>query len=107
MRRERRIDKAHSRHWSAEIERMMTISPELALNRRAFLGRSGLGLMALASLWSPGILRSAAAATPRGSGVVNPLHHPPRARRVIFLYMSGGPSHLETFDHKPQLAKLH
>src|SRR5688572_10772073 len=78
----------------------------LALNRRAFLGRSGLGLMALGSLLNPGLLRSAAS-TPRWTGVVNPPHHPPRARRVIFLYMAGGPSHLETFDYKPQLARLH
>jgi len=31
----------------------------------------------------------------------------PKAKRVIFLYMAGGPSHLETFDYRPQLAKLH
>ncbi len=33
-------------------------------------------------------------------------HHPPRAKRVIFLYMSGGPSQLETFDYKPELDRL-
>ena len=32
-------------------------------------------------------------------------HHPPRAKRVIFLFMQGGPSHVDTFDHKPLLAK--
>jgi Protein of unknown function (DUF1501) len=35
------------------------------------------------------------------------MHHAPRAKRVIFLYMAGGPSHLETFDPKPVLARLH
>jgi hypothetical protein len=40
-------------------------------------------------------------------GVVNPLHVPPRAKRVIYLYMAGGPSHLESFDHKPDLARRH
>src|SRR5262249_48615534 len=75
------------------------------LNRRAFLGRSGLGLMALASLLNPVLLRSTA--LPRWSGAVHPLHHPPRAKRVILLYMAGGPSHLETFDNKPQLGRLH
>ena len=40
-------------------------------------------------------------------GVVQPTHHPARAKRVIYLYMAGGPSHLETFDFKPQLKKLH
>jgi hypothetical protein len=33
-------------------------------------------------------------------------HHPPRVKRVIFLCMAGGPSHLETFDYKPQLAAM-
>ncbi len=39
-------------------------------------------------------------------GIVNPLHFPPKAKRVIFLYQAGGPSHLETFDYKPKLAKM-
>jgi len=77
------------------------------MNRRTFLGRSGLGLMALASLLNPSSLRSSAPTTPRWTGVVNPFHHPARVKRVIFLYMAGGPSHLETFDYKPQLARLH
>jgi hypothetical protein len=38
--------------------------------------------------------------------VVNPLHFPPKARRLIYLYMAGGPSHLETFDYKPKLAQM-
>ena len=38
--------------------------------------------------------------------MVNPLHFPPKAKRVIFLYQAGGPSHLETFDPKPKLAEL-
>ena len=40
-------------------------------------------------------------------GVVNPLHFAPKAKRVIFLCMAGGPSHLETFDYKPKLAEMH
>ncbi|MBX3415667.1 MAG: DUF1501 domain-containing protein [Pirellulales bacterium] len=43
----------------------------------------------------------------RWQGVVRPLHYPPRAKRIIWLYMAGGMSHLETFDHKPRLAELH
>ena len=39
--------------------------------------------------------------------MVNPLHHPAKAKRVIFLYQAGGPSHLETFDYKPKLAEMH
>jgi hypothetical protein len=75
----------------------------LELSRRAFLGQSalGLGAAALASL-TPARLASAATA-----GVLGELRHvAPKAKRVIFLYMSGGPSHLETFDYKPTLEKL-
>ena len=35
------------------------------------------------------------------------MHHAPKAKRVIFLYQAGGPSHLETFDFKPKLAEMH
>jgi hypothetical protein len=38
---------------------------------------------------------------------VRPLHVPATARRVVFLTMAGGPSHLETLDYKPELARLH
>ncbi len=81
----------------------MKPSPETDVCRRAFLGRgvSGLGLFALNSLLN----RQLFAAESRG--VVNPLHHPAKAKRVIFLYQAGGPSHLETFDYKPKLAEMH
>src|SRR3984893_7373384 len=75
--------------------------------RRAFLGRSvsGLGVLALNSLLN----RQLSAATSEGAsrGVVNPLHHAAKAKRVIFLYQAGGPSHLETFDYKPKLVEMH
>src|ERR1035438_7934264 len=78
--------------------------------RRAFLGRTsqGVGALALASLLNPTLL-SVAAATARNSkwtGVINPLDYPQKAKRVIWLSMAGGPSHLETFDYKPKLAIL-
>jgi hypothetical protein len=41
----------------------------------------------------------------RSRGELRLLHHPPKIKRVIWLYMSGGPSHLETFDYKPELAR--
>jgi len=72
------------------------------LHRRTFLRRSsaGLGFWALNTLFGSG-LRAAGT-----GGVVNPLHHPAKAKRVIFLYQAGGPSHLETFDPKPKLAAM-
>ena len=81
----------------------MNSSNGLQLCRRAFLGRgvSGLGLLALNSLLQRRLMAEVA------RGVVNPLHHPAKAKRVIFLYQAGGPSHLETFDYKPALAKMH
>ena len=77
------------------------------IHRRTFLGRgvAGLGLLGLNTLLNPGLLR--AAETAGSKGVVNPLHHPAKAKRVIFLYQAGGPSHLETFDFKPKLAEMH
>src|SRR5688500_11899080 len=77
--------------------------------RRSFLGRAshGVGKLALASLLNPAMLFAAGKAAERGLGVVNPLHYKPRAKRVIWLTMAGGPSHLETFDFKPKLREMH
>ena len=85
-----------------------------AVNRRTFLQRGSgvaLGSIALGALLNPKLLRADAkstpAATPPGAtGVVHPLHHKPKIKRVIWLYMAGGPSHLETLDYKPKLAQL-
>jgi hypothetical protein len=82
----------------------MPPEPFSPLTRRTFLGRStqGVGTVALASLLG----REAAVAAP-ARGVVHPLPLPPRAKRVIWLTMAGGPSQLETFDPKPKLAAMH
>ena len=77
--------------------------------RRTFLSSSAglLGGAALSSLLSADRSFAADAETqPPWQGVVNPLHVAPKAKRVIFLCMAGGPSHLETFDYKPRLAEL-
>jgi len=77
------------------------------LQRRTFLGQSarGLGSLALTSLFHPSLLRAAESSA--GRGVIDPPHLAPKARRVIFLSMAGGPSHLETLDPKPKLAAMH
>src|SRR5438270_2577862 len=87
---------------------MDRLSEHRLLQRRTFLGRSarGLGAMALSSLIRPG-LSLADSGTDHWRGVVNPPHVRPRAKRVIFLCMAGGPSHLETLDPKPRLAEMH
>ncbi|MCA9159614.1 MAG: DUF1501 domain-containing protein [Planctomycetales bacterium] len=88
--------------------------------RRTFLQRSGVsvGSMALANLMAnrAGSGANAAESTQASAGlisqglasqgVINPLHFPPQAKRVIWLYMAGGMSHLDTYDHKPKLAEL-
>lgn len=71
------------------------------LQRRTFLAQTcrGVGAVALASL-----LERQASAVP---GVLRQPHHPPKAKRVIFMVMAGGASHLELFDYKPELARRH
>ena len=78
-------------------------------SRRAFLTKatSGIGAAALATMLDPTLARAAAADAAGSRGVVSPLHFVPKAKRVIFLSMAGGPSHLETFDYKSKLAEMH
>ncbi|MBX6311481.1 MAG: DUF1501 domain-containing protein [Isosphaeraceae bacterium] len=79
-----------------------------SINRRTFLGRSayGLGSLALAGLIEPRLF-AGTEAPGRWRGIVNPPHVPVRAKRVIHLCMAGGPSQFESFDHKPELKRLH
>src|SRR6516162_9808136 len=86
---------------------MSDIHPIRLLQRRRFLGNAvrGVGSVALASLLDPALLRAGEDAN-RWRGVLAGPHVPPRARRVIFLCMAGGPSHLETFDNKPKLVEM-
>lgn len=80
------------------------------LQRRTFLSQLGVGVGAAALSSLLGIDRAAIAATGNIAGyrgLPGLPHFPPKAKRVIFLCMAGGPSHLETFDYKPKLAELH
>ena len=72
-------------------------------NRRLFLRSSafGLGGVALTSLL--GRDSQATEKTTALRGVLDKPHHPPKAKRVIYLFMAGGPSQLDLFDHKPLL----
>src|SRR5207302_1688461 len=81
-----------------------SVDPRL-VTRRWFFQECGVGLGAIALSQLLG--RSARAAT----AATNPLapkkgHYAAKAKRVIFLFMAGAPSHLELFDYKPQLAKF-
>src|SRR5260370_23975765 len=75
-------------------------------SRRQFLSHAGggFGLLALtALLHDEGLLAS----EPESALAPRRPHHAAKAKRVIFLFMAGGPSHLETFDPKPELQRLH
>src|SRR5205814_3452674 len=76
----------------------MTDLPRLP-TRRELLSRSagGFGALALAGMLGEQAPAAVDPLAPR------PAHHRPRAKRVIFLYMTGGVSHVDTFDHKPKL----
>jgi|SRR5579875_2016932 uncharacterized protein (DUF1501 family) len=74
----------------------------LSLNRRTFLGHCGMGL-GTAALWY--LIGRDVVAAPL-QGVLKAPHHPPKARRIIYLFMSGGPSQHDLFDYKPLLNKM-
>src|SRR6187401_521613 len=78
-----------------------------AMNRRDFLGRFGLGLggAALIGLLNRDAGAAAAATTRAATGVQQP-HFAPKAKRIIYLFMSGGPSQHDLFDYKPALNKM-
>src|SRR5688572_18876972 len=79
----------------------------LLQTRRQFFGRTaaGIGTAALASLLNPELF-AASSASGHG-GVLSGPHFPAKAKHVIYLVMSGGPSHIDLFDYKPELRKHH
>jgi hypothetical protein len=85
--------------FQADLERTLT--------RRAFLTRSttGLGAVALATLLNPRLL-GATDAAPKTPGALKTLHFAPKAKRVIYLFQSGAPSHLDLFDPKTKLTEM-
>jgi hypothetical protein len=86
----------------------MRFHPSCPISRRAMLQRlgTGLGVLGLAGILHEDRLR---AVTPKTANSLAPRapHFPPRAKRVIHLFMNGGPSHVDTFDPKQALGKHH
>src|ERR1700722_2155296 len=79
---------------------------EIILTRRQLLGRTatGIGTAALASLLNPTLF--AGTSPQHAPGFLGTLAGPdfaPKAKRVIYLFQSGGPSHIDLFDYKPAL----
>ncbi len=78
----------------------------VARSRREFLRQAGGGFGALAVAWMLQQEASAQVEVSANPLAPRPSHFPAKAQRVIFLFMHGGPSHLETFDPKPELQRL-
>jgi hypothetical protein len=80
----------------------------LLMNRRHFFGRAatGIGVAALGSLLNPALLSEAAQSPTQATPLGQP-HFAPKAKRVIYLFMAGGPSQIDLFDYKPSLGKFH
>ena len=74
-----------------------------SLSRRSFLGLTGLGIGAIAAR----TLLAADTQVLSGRELLTVSHFAPKAKRVIYLFQSGGPSHIDLFDYKPQLEKIH
>jgi hypothetical protein len=86
------------------------LESQLLTNRREFFGRSacGLGTAALASLLArDGLAAEPAAGKARVGGLPGLPHLAPKAKRVIYLFQNGAPTHVDLFDHKPKLTELH
>ncbi|HYV27543.1 MAG TPA: DUF1501 domain-containing protein [Candidatus Eisenbacteria bacterium] len=86
--------------FQSDVDRLLT--------RRAFLAKSttGLGALALASLMNENLFAAATKSSTQVGGALKGLHFPAKAKRVIYLFMSGAPSHIDLFDYKPKLKDL-
>ena len=86
----------------AEYQDMAPLN-HIEIARRTFLRRTGIGAAALTTLLADQSYASGGEDTHHATAG---LHHSPRVKRVIHLCMAGGPSHLETLDHKPQMTQF-
>ncbi|MGY8673754.1 MAG: DUF1501 domain-containing protein, partial [Verrucomicrobiia bacterium] len=84
------------------------LDQQQTLSRRNLLLKmgNGMGAAALSTLLNPGLTSSASASVSADIGS-RFLARAPKAKRVIYLFFSGGPSHIDTFDYKPAMRKLH
>src|SRR5687768_11069206 len=100
------------------IGKAMDLRPEIAAEARKLVTRRwffrecgvGMGTLALASLLGTQRSEGADVVTKVTTPAVNPLaprlaHYAARAKRVIYIFMAGAPSHLDLFDYKPELEK--
>ena len=81
----------------------------LAMTRRHFFGRAatGIGAAALGSLLNPNLFAGPAGEADAAKFPLGQPHFAPKAKRVIYLFMAGGPSQMDLLDYKPSLEKFH
>src|SRR5437762_5010046 len=79
------------------------------ITRRALLGRTatGIGTAALAYLLGGDALAATTAPSPASGGLAGLPHFAPKAKRVIYMFQNGAPSHVDLFDYKPKLKEWH
>ena len=82
-------------------------TPWLSMSRRECLNRLALGLGGIALAYLLRTEAGAATPAPATAGLPELPHFPPRIKRIIYLFQSGGPSQLDLFDHKPLLNQRH
>jgi hypothetical protein len=82
---------------------------ELLINRRHFFGRTaaGLGAAALGSLLNPNLFSAFGAESDPAQTILGKPHFAPKAKRIIYLFMAGGPAQMDLLDYKPTLETLH
>src|SRR5216684_7437650 len=87
----------HEREWQSLV------------TRRQFFGRmaTGIGTVALASLVNERLFAAATDASLKTFGAMPMLNFAPKAKRIIYLFQSGGPSHIDLFDYKAKLREFH
>lgn len=97
----------HKKHWFRAYPDLHEL--EKKIDRRHFLTKTAMGMggLALASLFSNDGLMAKGMETMLGSGLPGLPHHAPKAKRIIYLFQSGGPSQLDLFDYKPGLSDRH
>ncbi|MEH0152625.1 DUF1501 domain-containing protein [Limibacter armeniacum] len=94
-------------HHKKKITHKALEQEEKMMSRRNFLTKTslGLGAVALGNLMGAGNLFAGSAPSP-ANGLAGLPHFAPKAKRVIYLFQSGGPSQFETFDYKPELQNM-
>lgn len=92
------------------MKKRFPLLPSVPYSRRELLARggTGFGMLALTGMLSEqGLLSDARAEAASGPLSPKAPHFPAKAKQVVHLFMNGGPSHVDTFDPKPQLTKYH